>query len=80
MEQTEYEVERYILRYDQKNERPGITLVFRVVGKLEHFLWYPPVESVVYIADMLRNEKPVFWSSERKYLTTSKESVGEEER
>ena len=74
-----YELDSYVLRYDQRKERPWIILVFRVGDKEEHFTWVPPAESAVYIADMLRNEKPVYWSPEGKFLSTSREWVGEEE-
>jgi hypothetical protein len=75
-----YMVEKYVLRYDQVNERPWIIFTFRIGGKERKFSWFPPADNAVYISDMLRNEKPVFWSPEGKYLTTSRETVGEEER
>ena len=41
--------------------------------------WYPPAENAVFIADLLRNEKPFYWVPEGNYLTSSFEVEGEEE-
>jgi len=43
--------------------------------------WFPPKEDAVYLADLLRNEKPVYYVQrpEGKWLTTASEEIGEEE-
>ena len=74
-----YVVENYVLRYEHENQRPCVILTVREQGEEKHVSIYPPWEAVVYIADMLRNEKPVYWSPEGNYLTTRRERVGEEE-
>ena len=74
-----YMIENYVLRYDRKNERPWIIFHYKINGETRNVNWFPPAENAVYIADMLRNEKPIYWVPEGKYLTTSGEIVGEEE-
>ena len=73
-------VENYVLRYDQKNNRPWIIFHYKVDGQWKNVNWFPPKEDAVYIADMLRNEKPVDWVAEAGYRTTSTEIVGEVEK
>jgi hypothetical protein len=75
-----YIVENYVLRYDCDQDRPWIILHFRVEGRWRNFNWCPPAEHATYIADMLRNEKPVYWVPEGNYLTTSFEAIGEQEK
>ena len=74
-----YMIENYVLRYDKKNERPWIIFHFKVDGAWRNVNWFPPPGNAVYIADMLRNEKPIYWVPDGGYLTTSQEVVGEEE-
>jgi len=38
-----------------------------------------PAEKAVCVADMLRNEKPIFWVTGNKALHTKEEPPGEEE-
>ena len=72
-----YMVQNYILRYDQKQERPWIIFHYKVGGAWHNVNWFPPPDNAVYIADLLRNEKPVYWVPKGKYLTTGTEIVGE---
>jgi len=74
-----YMIENYILRYDKNNERPWIIFHYKIGTQWHNVNWFPPKENAVYIADMLRNEKPVYWVPEGGYLTTSAEVVGEAE-
>lgn len=74
-----YMVENYVLRYDKKNERPWVAFHYKLDGQTTNESWFPPKENAVYIADMLRNEKPVYWVPDGGYLTTRGEVVGEEE-
>jgi hypothetical protein len=74
-----FTVENYILRYDHDNQKPIIVLMFRDEGGESHVTLHPPWEGVTYIADLLRHEKPVFWSPQENILTTRRERVGEEE-
>jgi hypothetical protein len=74
-----YMIESYVLRYDRKSERPWIIFHYKVDGNWRNVNWFPPKENAVYIADLLRNEKPVYWVPEGNYLTSSFEVVGEEE-
>ena len=75
-------VENYILRYDLDQERPWLIVHYKVGGSWRNVNWFPPKENSVYLSDMLRNEKPVYYvesSSGRKWLATSAEQIGEEE-
>ncbi len=72
-------VENYILRYDKKNERPWIIFHYKESGTWRNVSWFPPAGNAVYIADMLRNEKPIYWVPDGGYFTTLGEIVGEEE-
>lgn len=38
-----------------------------------------PSEKAVFVSDMLRNEKPIFWVTGNKALHTKEEPPGEEE-
>lgn len=79
MAYTVYRVENYVLRYDKKNERPWVIFHFKVGGQWQNVNWFPPKENAVYIADLLRNEKPLYWVPEGGYITTEGEVVGEQE-
>ena len=76
-----YEVKEYILRYDMKRNIPWLTLSYKKNDGFGRVSYYPPVGDAVFISDMLRNEKPIYYveSEHRRYLTTTYEEVGEEE-
>lgn len=77
-----YNIENYVLRYDLTNNKPWVIFHYKVDGRLKNKNWFPPKENVVYLADMLRNEKPLYYvesSSGRSWITTSSEEIGEEE-
>ena len=77
-----YMVENYVLRYDLDQQRPWFIFHYKVEGNWKNVNWFPPAENAVYLSDMLRNEKPVYYvdsSSGKKWLTTSAEQIGEEE-
>ncbi len=74
-----FKIENYILRFDTTKQRPWIIVTYRDEGVEKHTDIYPPPESAVFVSDMLRNEKPVFWLPEEQLLTSSRERVGEEE-
>ena len=81
MPYTVYLIENYVLRYDKKNERPWIIFHYKIGTQWKNVNWFPPKENAVYIADMLRNEKPMYllWmgpTSENGVKTTA-EPVGE---
>ena len=79
MTQATHKIETYVLRYDKKNNSPWIILNYKKDDKWHHISWNPPSEDVVYIADLLRNEKPVYWVPEGEFITTTGEPVGEQE-
>lgn len=74
-------VKNYVLRYDLNEERPWLIIHYQVGSQWRNENWRPPKEDAVYLSDMLRNEKPVYFveTSNRKWLTTSAEQIGEEE-
>jgi hypothetical protein len=79
MPYTVYLIENYILRYDKKKERSWIIFHYKIGTQWHNVNWFPPKENAVYIADMLRNEKPIYWVPDGGYLTTGAEVVGEAE-
>jgi hypothetical protein len=74
-------IRNYVLRYDLDHDRPWIIFHYQVSGQWHNVNWLPPREDAVYLADMLRNEKPVYYvdSGGRKWITTAAEQIGEEE-
>ena len=75
-------VENYVLRYDLDHDRPWLIVHYREGGSWRNVNWFPPKQDAVYLSDMLRNEKPVYYvetGNGRKWLTTSSEQIGEEE-
>lgn len=77
-----YPVDNYVLRYDLDQNRPWVIFHYRRDGSTRNVNWFPPKEDAVYLSQMLRYEKPVYYvesASGRKWLTTSAEEIGEEE-
>ena len=77
-----YMVENYVLRYDLNQQRPWFIFHYKINGNWSNVNWFPPQEHAVYLSDMLRNEKPVYYvelDNGSKWLTTSTEVIGEEE-
>lgn len=76
-----YEVENYVLRYDLDQNRPWIIIRYREGSQWRNVNWFPPKEDAVYLADLLRNEKPLYYvqRAEGRWITTSAEEIGEEE-
>ena len=75
-------IKNYVLRYELDKDRPWLIFHYKIGDQWKNVNWFPPKEDAVYLADMLRNEKPVYYvvsSSGRKWLTTSGEQIGEEE-
>jgi hypothetical protein len=74
-------ITNYVLRYDLDNNRPWVIFHYQDGGQTRNVNWFPPKEDAVYLADMLRNEKPIHYveATGRKWLTTSSEEIGEEE-
>jgi hypothetical protein len=76
-----FKVENYVLRYDIGQDRPWFIFHYKEGNSWRNENWYPPKENAVFLSDMLRNEKPIYFvkTSNRKWLTTSSEQIGEEE-
>jgi hypothetical protein len=77
-----YNIENYVLRYDLDTNKPWVIFHYKVDGKWKNKNWFPPKEDAVYLADMFRNEKPLYFvelSSGKKWITSSSEEIGEEE-
>jgi hypothetical protein len=75
-------IKNYVLRYDLDQDRPWVIFHYQVGTQWKNVNWFPPKEDAVYLADMLRNEKPVYYVesvSGKKWITTSAEQIGEEE-
>lgn len=77
-----YLVDSYVLRYDLDKELPRILLHYIDKGVRKSVNWIPPLENLLYLTDLLRNEKPVYYiesTNGNKWITTSREETGEEE-
>ena len=74
------QVKKYILIYDDMNKQPQIVLQYigpsggQIVSNV-----FPTPENALFIADMLRNEKPIYWDPDTGRISTSDEPVGEAE-
>lgn len=71
-----FKVENYVLRHDQGEDRPWVIIHYKDGKNWHNVNWKPPPGNAVYLADLLRNEKPVYWVPEGEYLTTSAEIEG----
>lgn len=76
-----YKIENYVLRYDMVKNQPWVIFHYSVNGSLKYKNWYPPKEDAVFLADLFRNEKPLYYveTESNKWITTTSEEVGEEE-
>jgi len=75
-------IKNYVLRYDLDTEKPWFIFHYQVNNVWKNVNWFPPKENAVYLSDMLRNEKPVYYvesKNGKKWITTSTEQIGEEE-
>ena len=68
----------WYLQYTNDGGAEQIIFHYKVGGNWRNVNWFPPPENAVYVADLLRNEKPVYWVPEGKYLTTGQEVVGDD--
>ena len=77
-----FRILNYVLRYDLDGDRPWVIFHYKEGTQMRNVNWFPPKEDAVYLADTLRNEKPVYYvesASGRKWITTASEMIGEEE-
>jgi hypothetical protein len=64
------------------NNKPWVIFHYKIDERWRNKNWFPPKEAGVYLADLLRNEKPLYFvesSSGKKWITSSAEEIGEEE-
>jgi hypothetical protein len=69
------QITKYALSYIQ-----GLATIYVQTednGNWEEVIMHP--QEAVYVADILRNEKPVFYDPDFKKISTSDEVVGEQE-
>ena len=67
-----------MLHYRQTTGPRIFVKLYDDFGTRVHEIPHNP-EDVLYIVDMLRNEKPLYYDTVTKFLTTSREEPGEEE-
>ena len=76
-------VATYQLSYESKRKQCNVGITFRKGGsedgELLKELFEVEPTTAVYLADMLRNEKPVWFDPDTGKLRTAREEVGEEE-
>jgi hypothetical protein len=68
------EITNYSLTYQN---RPVVWVT--VQGESSPHMIIPAPNDAVFVADMLRNERPVYYDPDRQVLSTWSEEVGEEE-
>ena len=77
-------VASYYLRYNTRERQAVVGVHYREGGSAEarmvaaHFS--VPAQDALFLADMLRNEHPVFYDPDTGALASDKETVGEGER
>lgn len=73
-------ISKYDFIFRDKTEQPQIVLQYLGQdGKQCSDDMWPKPENATYVADMLRNEEPIYWDPKKRILSTSAEPVGEEE-
>jgi len=73
------DVQKYKLEYTEGKEEAAITIFFKEDGEERSYTMMLEPDDAVFVADMLRNEKPIRWYPDSKTIGTGKEPVGEEE-
>ena len=74
----------YYLRYNTTDRQPVIGIYYNADGLggtkvvAQHFPL--PAQDALFIADMLRNEGPVFFDPDSKAIASGKEEIGEGEQ
>ena len=56
-----YMIENYVLRYDLDQNRPWFIIHYKEGEQWRNVNSFPPKEDAVYLADLLRNEKPIYY-------------------
>ncbi len=74
-----YPVTAYRLFYSGMTDKPVINISYLKAGQTWSTGFSPTAEAAIYIADMLRNEKPVYLYERSALLQTGPEVVGEGE-
>jgi hypothetical protein len=73
----------YYLRYNTGDRQPVIGIYYHEKGAAEETLtaqhFQLPPQDALFIADMLRNEKPVYFDPSTGALASGKEQIGEGE-
>lgn len=73
----------YYLRFNVEDRQPVIGIYYNIEGPggtktlAQHFPL--PANDALFIADMLRNEGPVYFDPESKAIASGKEEIGEGE-
>lgn len=77
-------VTEYYLRYNSKEKQAVVGIYYREGGREEgrlltqHFA--VSTGEALFLADLLRNEQPVYYDTETGALASGKEGVGESEQ
>lgn len=77
-------IDKYMLQWNLEMHEGSISLYWKDESDKEdqlegHRLTVKDREEYQILVDMLRNEKPVYFYTDRNVLTTQKEAVGEAE-
>jgi hypothetical protein len=72
----------YYLRYNTADKQPVVGIYYKEEGKEETIVaqHFPlPAHDALFIADLLRNEEPVYFDPTSGALASGKEQIGEGE-
>ncbi len=72
-------VEKYRFDYDTKNNEKSLMVNYREGNNMGKESMQLIAQDALFLMDMLRNEKPIFWDDTRKILHTGSEIIGEGE-
>jgi hypothetical protein len=76
---TVVQVNKYIIKYKSKTKEKEVKIFYNEEGKSKDEIIDIADGDEGFIIDLLRNEKPIFWTTVGKILMTSPEDVGEGE-
>ena len=74
-----FEVDSYLLNYDTDSKEIKVRIRWREDEKGEQASFLLPAVDAIFLVDMLRHEKPVYFKPDSGAISTVPEPVGEEE-
>ena len=76
---TIVQINKYVVNYRTKDRKTLIKILYNLNETNVSEIIDVDEKDISFIVDLLRYEKPLFWSTSSKVLMTGPEEVGEEE-